>query len=57
MLTRFYNGTEYLIIGDKVGDILALDLPTLSKKTLLGGHCATVITDLVFYIIFNYFIG
>ena len=53
MITRFYNGTEYLIIGDKVGDILALDLPTLSKKTLLGGHCATVITDLVFYIIFN----
>ena len=32
MMTREYNGTDYLIIGDKVGDIIAFDLPNLSKK-------------------------
>ena len=32
MITRQHNETEYLIIGDKVGDILAFDLPSLSKK-------------------------
>ena len=47
MITRQHNETEYLIIGDKVGDILAFDLPSLSKKTFLVGHCATVITGLV----------
>lgn len=47
ILTQLYNGKEYLIIGDKVGDVIAFDLPSLQKKTYLLGHCATVITDLV----------
>ena len=47
MLTQLHNGKEYLIIGDKVGDVIAFDLPSLQKKTYLFGHCATVITDLV----------
>lgn len=47
MLTQLYNGKEYLIIGDKVGDVIAFVLPSLQKKTYLLGHCATVITDLV----------
>ena len=49
MVTRDYNGVEYLIIGDKIGDLLAFDLPSLSKKTFLVGHCATVITDIVLH--------
>ena len=48
LTTREYKGIEYVIVGDKVGDIVAFDLPTLSKKTFLVGHCATVITDLTF---------
>ncbi|OAO16435.1 WD40 repeat-containing protein [Blastocystis sp. ATCC 50177/Nand II] len=47
METRLFKETEYLIIGDKVGDIMAFDLPKLLKKTFLIGHCATVITGLV----------
>ena len=47
METRLFKETEYLIIGDKVGDIMAFDLPKLVKKTFLIGHCATVITGLV----------
>ncbi|KNB45878.1 tRNA (guanine-n -)-methyltransferase subunit [Blastocystis sp. subtype 4] len=48
LITRENKGIEYVIVGDKVGDIVAFDLPTLSKKTFLVGHCATVITDLTF---------
>ena len=47
LLTQLHNGKEYLIIGDKVGDVIAFDLPALQKKTYLLGHCSTVITDLV----------
>lgn len=47
IVTRMYNDTEYLIMGDKVGDIIAFNLPTCSKRTFLVGHCATVITGLV----------
>lgn len=47
IVTRMYNNTEYLIMGDKVGDIIAFNLPTCSKRTFLVGHCATVITGLV----------
>lgn len=48
MDTRLFKEVEYLIIGDKVGDIMAFDLPKLEKKTFLIGHCATVITGLVY---------
>ena len=46
LITRLYHGVEYLIVGDKVGDVIALDLPSLQKKIPLLGHCASVITDL-----------
>ena len=48
LTTHENRGIDYVIVGDKIGDIVAFDLPKLSKKTFLVGHCATVITDLTF---------
>lgn len=36
-----------LVLSDKFGDIWALNAPTLSKKVLVGGHTASVVTDMV----------
>eukprot|EP01039_Chlorochromonas_danica_P007167 gene7167-7927_t len=36
-----------LILADKFGDLLALRLPDLQKEILLGGHTASVVTDLL----------
>ena len=47
IITHTYNGTEYIIAGDKVGDLVAFSIPEM-KKTVLCGHCATIITDIVF---------
>ena len=47
IITHTYNGTEYIILGDKVGDLVAFSIPEM-KKTVLCGHCATIITDIVF---------
>ena len=47
MITRKFNDKEYLLIGDKIGDITAYAIPSLDKKTFLIGHCASVITELV----------
>jgi hypothetical protein len=38
---------EVLIVTDKAGDIYAVDAPHLKGVVLLGGHTASVITDLV----------
>lgn len=47
MITRKFNDKEYLLIGDKIGDITAYAIPSLDQKTFLIGHCASVITELV----------
>ena len=36
-----------LIIVDKIGELWATDLPSMKKRLCLGGHSASVVTDLV----------
>lgn len=38
---------EVMVVSDKAGDILGIDLPLLKRSVLLGGHTSSVITDLV----------
>lgn len=47
IITHMHNDVEYVIVGDKVGDLVAFSLPDM-KKTVLCGHCATIITDIAF---------
>jgi WD40 repeat protein len=41
------NSKSTVVIADKFGDIIAIRTPDLSKEVLLGGHTASVVTDLV----------
>jgi WD40 repeat protein len=40
------QGPSVLLYADKVGDVYATDLPNLKTSLFLGGHTASVITDL-----------
>ena len=35
-----------LLLADKAGEVWATDLPSMQRRVFLGGHCASVITDL-----------
>jgi WD40 repeat protein len=36
------------IVGDRAGDLWGFNIPELNKETLLGGHTASVITDIAY---------
>lgn len=40
---------ETVTVSDKAGDLYATDSPLLKKQMLIGGHTASVITDLALY--------
>ena len=48
ILSCEYQGKEYVIVGDKVGDISIYDFPATENRKFLMGHFGTEITDLVF---------
>lgn len=48
ILSCEYQGKEYVIVGDKVGDISIYDFPSAENRKFLMGHFGTVITDLAF---------
>lgn len=41
------SSKEVLLVSDKAGDILGVDIPLLKKSVVLGGHTSSVITDLI----------